>query len=346
MRLVVTGGGTGGHVYPALEIAREATERGAEVHYFGSFRGQEGEASHKAGLAFSGFHVFPFHSLGSPRGWLSLLAAFRASRGAKKKLVAYGADVVFSTGGYSAAPVVLAARSLGIPFVIHEANSVPGKSNKLFMSRARSFTCAFRCTAQLYPSAIRTGQPIRKELRRAATERKPGLPLVLVAGGSQGSAFLNEVGPSAARLVKSSTQWLHSTGPAHIETVRKRELPPEYRAEPFLDGGAMATALAAASLALSRSGGTLAEYALFRLPSVLIPLPTSADDHQVHNAMEFAEMGVSTVLLQDQASPRAVAEAIDAWLGDSLKRQRAETGLADWDVPDATSRITELVLKT
>src|SRR5271165_2477150 len=146
MRLVVTGGGTGGHVFPALEIAKAARDRDAFVAYFGSLRGQEGQASAGLGFPFVGFPSEPIYSMRSPRGWLALLKALRSAASAKKELKLLGADVVFSTGGYSAAPVVQAARALGVPYIVHEANSVPGRSNRLFVKQAAHFTCVFRHT--------------------------------------------------------------------------------------------------------------------------------------------------------------------------------------------------------
>ncbi|MHB8637339.1 MAG: UDP-N-acetylglucosamine--N-acetylmuramyl-(pentapeptide) pyrophosphoryl-undecaprenol N-acetylglucosamine transferase [Fimbriimonadaceae bacterium] len=344
MRLIVTGGGTGGHVFPALEIANAARDRGAFVAYFGSHRGQEGAASARLAIPFVGFKSEPIYSLRSLRGWAGLIQALRSARLAKKELVRIGADVVFSTGGYSAAPVVQAARSLGIPYVIHEANSAPGRSNRLFVSRATHFTCVFRRTQVLFPSAVRTGQPIRPELRHAAEHGAVRTRFVTVIGGSQGSAFLNRTVPEAAALLKPPARFLHATGPQHILTVKASALPPGYEAVPFIDAPELAEAYATSMVVVGRSGGALAEFAVFRLPSVLVPLPTSADDHQAHNAKEFVEMGAATLVPEAEATPPALAAAIEAWLADEPRRAAAAQALAEWDVPNATAAITDLVM--
>ena len=344
MRLVVTGGGTGGHVFPALEVAKAARDRCAAVLYFGSLRGQEGEASARLAFPFVGFPSEPIYSMRTPRGWAALIRALRSARSAKKELRRVGVDVVFSTGGYSAAPVVQAARALGLPYVIHEANSVPGRSNRLFVKQAAHFTCVFRHTQRLFPGANRTGQPIRAELRAAAEHVGVRKPLVTVIGGSQGSAFLNKTVPEAAGLLKLPVHFLHATGPRHIDAVRSLSLPEGYDVRPFIDAPELAQAYATALVAIGRSGGTLAEYAVFRLPSVLVPLPTSADDHQLHNAREFVEMGAATLVPEAEATPQALAAALEGWLSDEPRRLRAAETLAAWDLPKATATITDLVM--
>ncbi len=388
MRLVVTGGGTGGHVYPALEVARYAREQGDELLYLGSFRGQEGEAAAQAGVSFQGFHAAPLYSLKSPRGWKSAVILMRAVGTAKALLRIAKPDVVFSTGGYSAAPVIGAAKSMGIPYVLFEANSIPGRTHRIFAPKAAAFASVFHKTAERMASikVTRTGMPIRKALRDAspsAASAEPAVtakdkfseqrasrsgkgqgaglqqtsrkeqpepdpfrfeksPLVLVLGGSQGSAFLNEAVPKAAAQL-DGVAFLHATGPKNYDVAIATTTPDNYRFVPYLEQDQMIEALASATLVVARSGGTLAEFACFQLPSVLVPLPNSADDHQLHNAREFEAMGAATVVEQTDATPERVAEAIQAWRErDTVEAIRA---LADWDIPDATGRIYHLIQK-
>lgn len=348
MRLAITGGGTGGHVYPALEVGLKAQAGGDELLYFGSIRGQERAACERAEVRFQGFRAEPLTGFRRPAGWRALLVNLLSVRAAKAALRASGVDVVFSTGGYGAAPVVAAARSLGIPYVVHEANSVPGRVNRLFAKRAARLTYVFRHTAGHFSGlpAERTGQPIRSALREAAGDRRPNAARVMVTGGSQGSLFLNQNVPLAAEMLRGRAAFLHATGRAHLDsvhqTVRDRRLE-GYDARAFLEADAMAEGYATSSLVVGRSGGSCAEYACFRLPSILVPLPNSADDHQHHNAKEFAEMNAATLLPQSEALPSALASAIAAWLDDPARVTAAEQALADWDIPDATERIVRLV---
>lgn len=336
--IVFTGGGTGGHIYPALEIARTAREHGADLSYLGSFRGQESKLAEAAGIEFQGFPSEPLYSLRTRRGLTALMRLLKASALARAYLKLHPPEAVFSTGGYSAAPVMQAAKSLGLPLFIHEANSIPGRANRRFAPTCRAFTCVFRKTQEVIPNALRLGQPIRRELREAAAgiegrERS----MLLVTGGSQGAQFLNDAVPKALKLLPEPPKTLIAAGPGN--SVR-HDLPADVLTSvPYLDSVDMAKAYARAGLAIGRSGGTLAEYAAFRIPSILIPLPTSADDHQLYNAGEFESMGAAITVEQANAGPECLAEAIDGWLGDPARRQKAAAALAEWDRPSAAQDI-------
>ncbi len=356
MRLVVTGGGTGGHVYPALEVALLAREHGAQLLYLGSQRGQEAKASAADQIEFEGFPTLPFYGFRSLTGWQALIGYARGRSMAKKRFSGARPDVVFSTGGYAAAPVVSAARALKIPYVIHSADTMPAKSNRMFGRQAFAFTCAFRSTAKYVPDlhVTRTGHPIRKDLRSAAGNVKRGGEVfqVLVVGGSQGSEFLNQNVPPALSRVHN-IQVLHATGPKQFEATSalvEKLGAVNYNLKPYLESSEMARAYAEADLVIARSGGTLAELAMFGLPSILVPLPTSADDHQLHNAEEFDEMHAATLLRQSTgsgnatvATPETIREATLRWQSDDEKRQVATRNLYEWDVPDATERIVKLI---
>ncbi len=313
-------------------------------------RGQEGAAAAANSIPFVGFGSEPLWSLKSARGWRSLVKLSRATLEARAHLKKWRPDVVFSTGGYGAAPVVFAARSLRIPYVVHEANSVPGRVNRMAAKGAYAFTSVFRTTERQVPGikVTRTGQPIRVELRAAAAGLNPDPDTVLVLGGSQGSEFLNQNVPLAmAEWSGNPPQVVHATGRAHIDSVRSQlaALPnlDHYRAVPYLETEEIKDAYRTATVAVARSGGTLAELALFRLPSVLVPLPSSADQHQLRNAQEFASMSAATIIDQTRTSPRELREAIDAWISDPQRRKIAELALADWDIPDATERIIGII---
>lgn len=339
MRLVLTGGGTGGHIYPAVEVGRLAVERGATLSYLGSLRGQEAAVCERLGIPFQGFGSEPLWSLRTPRGWRAVARLARATREAKRVLRRERPDAVFSTGGYSAAPIMAAARSLGTPYVVHEGNSMPGRTTRLFAPRAAAVCCTFRTTEGRLPGAVRTGHPIRRELREAAAHREE-TPLVVVVGGSQGARFLNEGAPRAAREFEGLT-WLHATGPGGYEEFKACGFE-GYEIVPFIEADRLADAYAHARLAVARSGSTLAEFAAFRLPSVLVPLPTSADDHQRANAREFVAMGAATLVEQEGGD---LGAAIREW-SDPARREKAKKALEEWDVPDATARLASILEET
>ena len=352
MRLIVTGGGTGGHVYPALEIARAAADGGHDVMYFGSHRGQEKAVCEKAGIVFRGFNSEPFLGIRSLNGWKSGWNLFWAGQKAKRVIRHADVDVVFSTGGYSSSPVVSAARALEIPYVLLEQNSVPGRVNKGAGPDAVAVCTVFKETERHFRGSkvVRTGMPIRRELRERASfaSGRPGKRMVLVMGGSQGAAVLNQAALAVAKSLGSGVRWLHLTGKAHFEEVALRVATDlsevEYEVKPFLDGLEMADALASASVAVCRSGaGTVSELAAFRIPSVLIPFPAAHGDHQLHNAKELEAMEACVLVEQSTLSSERLRSAIAGWTSDESRRKKAMESLTDWDRPEATAAILVLL---
>jgi len=346
MDLAVTGGGTGGHIFPALAVGRYAAEDGATFRYLGSARGQEMAICRSSKIDFTAFDSAPLYSMKSVDGWISLIRLIRAAGQAKRHLRTRRPDVIFSTGGYAAAPVVEAARSLRIPFVIHESNSVPGRSNLRFVNQSRAFTCTFESTRKYVPKAERTGQPIRKELRDAAAELqgKPAVErdTILGLGGSQGSTFINKAFvDSAAGLPKE--RFVLATGTKNFINVDRRlkepDAPKNVQAVSFLNLPDLVDTYSRAMVAVCRSGGTVAELAMFGVPSVLIPLPTSSSNHQLVNAEEMEQIGGAVVLQQKTASTPDLVQALTGWINDSARRETAHRALQSWDVPDATERV-------
>lgn len=333
--IVFTGGGTGGHIYPAIEIARMARDDSQEISYVGSLRGQEGGVCEREGISFHGLPAEPLLSLKSKQGWVGLVKLLKATQLAKIKLKELGPGAVFSTGGYSAAPVMRAAKSLRIPLVIHESNSIPGRSNRMFASYAHTFNCTFRKTLEVIPGAVRNGQPIRRELRQRAVERKQTSPGgILVMGGSQGANFLNETVPAALKALPKPVETLiikgkgGAVGPADGLPIT---------AVDFLEANEMADAYEGASLVIGRSGGSLAEYAAFGLPSVLIPFPLAAGQHQLYNALEFQGIGAASVIEQPEVTPPKLASCLEEWLNSPEKRTAAKAALKKWDCEDAST---------
>lgn len=358
MKLVVTGGGTGGHVFPALETARAALATGWTVSYLGSVRGIEGAQAEAMGLPFSGFAVEPLAKMMTPKGWRSAIKMLRAVKQAQERLAETRPDAVFSTGGYASAPVVQAARRLRIPYWLHEQNTVPGRTNRMLSRDAQAVCTVFESSKVWFPgcTVVRTGMPIRRELRESAQGRLPlgqnlgaPSPIVLVMGGSQGSVALNDVAlATAVRMASTEVQWLHITGTGHfdstMESLRKLAVRSDYAVRAYLGAEEMAAALFSCSVAVCRSGaGTLAELAAFRKPSVLVPYPHAFADHQTANAREFAKLGAADILPQPELMAASLEVRIHAWLNDTGRQEQAERALAAWDTPDSTDRILGLL---
>lgn len=360
MRVAVTGGGTGGHVFPALEIALAGRDTGWDVRYYGSIRGQEGGECGKQKLWFQGYGSEPILRMASLSGIRSLLRLYQASGEAKRDLREFQPDVLFSTGGYSSAPVVRAAQSFGIPTVIHEQNSVPGRTNVMMAKKAFAVCSVFKATEKRFPGVrvIRTGMPLRRSLREAAQgilsfdqDADDKRAVVLVMGGSQGAVRLNDVAlETAVRMAQQNVRWIHLTGVKHFEAAMsarsKLPISNDYDIRAFLDAEGMRWAFQQATLAVSRSGaGSLSELAAFRRPSILVPFPSSFANHQHHNAEEFEAMGAAMILPQAGLEPSAIEGRVLSWLHDDGKIAAAQRALAEWDIVDAVPRILDVLVQ-
>ncbi len=350
MQLLVTGGGTGGHVYPALEVAEHARSCGATVSYLGSLRGIEGDECRKRDMPFVGLNTGPLWHLLTPRGWVALAGTLRAVTVARKHLLANRPDVVLSTGGYAAGPVLSAARTIGIPFVIHEQNTIPGRTHRLAARFARTACVVFDEAAGMFScKTVRTGMPIRKDLiEAAARSSKDSRISTLIFGGSQGAAAINEAVLTLVMQHGSEGSWLHLTGPKLYEEVAKTAerlvSAPNYRIKGYLDGVEMADALSEASIAICRSGaGTVSELALFGVPAVFIPFPYAQADHQFHNAKAIEKIDGSIVMRQTEMTPQNLADAWARWAHDPGKRAQAGRRLREWAYPDATERVWKVI---
>jgi UDP-N-acetylglucosamine--N-acetylmuramyl-(pentapeptide) pyrophosphoryl-undecaprenol N-acetylglucosamine transferase len=348
MKLIVTGGGTGGHVFPALETARIAQSEGWEVEYFGSLRGQEKEASATAGICFQGFPSEPLYRLSSIKGMRAAFRLAKAIMQVNPALKKAKPDVVFATGGYSSAPILHVAKKLKIPTVLHEQNSVPGRT-LLFASKWAVGVCTvFHAADTVFPGAkvVRTGMPVRDIFRRLSPN---GGGQVLVVGGSQGSAALNDIALSTAlHSEPSGLEWLHVTGKAHFESVwasaQKLGLNSHYQTSAYLAGDEMAKAISDSAVVVARSGaGTISELAVLGVPAVFVPYPTSFGDHQTANAKEIVDAGGGTLLPQPNLTVDALESAIKSWMENPERRAAARKALHEWDVPDATARIMAMI---
>jgi UDP-N-acetylglucosamine--N-acetylmuramyl-(pentapeptide) pyrophosphoryl-undecaprenol N-acetylglucosamine transferase len=356
VRLLFTGGGTGGHVYPALECALGAKARGHEVQYWGSLRGQESAACGRVEMAFQGFESGPVYRLSSLRGIKSLLTLMKSTNAVVREMEGMGVDGVFATGGYAAAPVLNAARKLKVPLVVHEQNTEPGRTN-LIMSRYAKVVCtAFHGSARHFSQdkVRRVGMPIRRELRESAGQGRllqsgSGFPQVLVMGGSQGSQALNDMALSTAvRMGAEKVRWMHLTGLSHFESTMssldRLGVKSGYEIKSYLHAQEMADALFGCDVAVCRSGaGTMAELAAFRKPAVLVPYPAAFHDHQFFNAKEFADMGAAEIIRQEDLDSSGLESRILSWLYDTDKQAVAREKLAEWDVPDAVERILDII---
>jgi len=277
---------------------------------------------------------------------------------ARKALKELGAEVVFATGGYSAAPVLIAARKLGIPYVVHEQNVVPGRSITMVAKQAYCVLTTFKAGNEHFAGCQirRVGLPLRKAFRQGGQaslnfdQTRDNADINVIAmGGSQGASALNEVVlATVVRMSRYSVRWLHLSGVTHFDeiqqTANKLGVHSHYQVRAFLDGDEMANSIFTSNLAVCRSGaGTLCELAAFRKPSILIPFPASFGNHQFYNAKEFEDMGAAMVLPQKDLQPSDLESRILLWMNEPERIAKAQDALADWDKPDALSHIIKIL---
>jgi UDP-N-acetylglucosamine--N-acetylmuramyl-(pentapeptide) pyrophosphoryl-undecaprenol N-acetylglucosamine transferase len=258
-------------------------------------------------------------------------------------------DLVFATGGYSSFFVMAAARSMGIKSVLHDSNSIPGRSNRLASRFAASVMLGFHCAERFFPGkGVYTGNPVRDSLRHTGAEearRELGLdssPIVLFLGGSQGARSVNDL---ANAVSKSGVSVILQCGERDFS--RMRELTRgrnEFVLTGFVDDPSLL--YSAADLCVARSGAlTIAELCWFRLPAVFIPYPHAADDHQTANAREIASIGGATVIQEGDATPDRLMDELRQLLGNPEELAAMSRSLADYMPLNPSVRIAEDLLE-
>lgn len=336
LTLAVAGGGTGGHVYPGVAVAEEVRKRGGEVFFIGTKHGLESAIVPAAG--------FPLHTLpaspmlrGHPlQNFGSIFTNLRGVSAARGILTVLRPDVILGTGGYVSFAACLAARSLGVPVVLHEQNAVPGMANRYLSRIAACMLTSWTGGASgkysgvrqecLLPGAVRVGMPVRAAFRVADRRTaRAGLgiaadeKLVVVFGGSRGARSLNDA--VSAWLIRSpSCTVIWATGADHVESCRAAAINAgtRVRVMPYIDR--MPEILPAADLAVTRAGAmTLAELALCGVPSVLVPYPHATEDHQTANARALVDAGAA-VLVSDQEIKDRLPNVVADLLADHDRR--------------------------
>ena len=320
MRVLIAGGGTGGHLFPGIALARETMARDPlnAVLFVGTAQGLEGRLIPKAGFPLRLVRASGIKGLGirgAARAMLAIPWGVAQSIGI---LHEFRPDAVIGVGGYASGPAVLAAVLLRVPRAVIEPNAIPGITNRLLGPLVQEVYVAWEETASRFPAgkAIVTGNPIRREMiAPGPTKREAGGPVrVLVFGGSQGSRRINQVTAAALAALGEDAKRMafdHQTGPTDLETVRAAYAARGLRAEvaPFFDD--MPVRYAAADLVICRAGATtVAELAAVGKASILIPFPYAADDHQTANARVLERAGAARVIAERDLTPQGLAVAI------------------------------------
>lgn len=322
-KVLIMAGGTGGHVIPALSLAKALSARQIEVHWLGSPRGLENELVPKAGFVLHRIKVAGLRGKGMA-GWLMApFRLWRAARQARHIIKTLSPRLVVGLGGFASGPGGLAARRLRIPLVIHEQNALAGLTNKVLSKMATRVYTAFpdALPEKVHPQVI--GNPVRSDIAalgerlHTAEEMQSRALRVLVLGGSLGANALNETLPQALALLAPSQrpEVKHQAGRNKDDATRRAYAKAGVEAEvnAFIDD--MAAAYAWADLIVCRSGAlTVAELAAAGKPSILVPFPFAVDDHQRFNARDLSDYGAAVLMPQNDMTAEHLHDTLDTLL--------------------------------
>jgi UDP-N-acetylglucosamine--N-acetylmuramyl-(pentapeptide) pyrophosphoryl-undecaprenol N-acetylglucosamine transferase len=359
-RIIISGGGTGGHIFPAISVANalRRIEPGIEILFVGAEGRMEMEKVPAAGYKITGLPVSGFQRKMTIKNLTVLFRLFKSLILAKQILKEFKPDVVVGVGGYASGPVLRQAGNMGIPTLIQEQNSYAGITNKLLAKKASRICVAYDNMEKYFPAEkiIKTGNPVRHtydNLENLHSEAlrffglKKEIPVILVLGGSLGAGTINRsLLNSVLKLKDSGCQWLWQTGKNYINNVMDIVKPLDAKNISIHDFiNRMDYAYAAADVIISRAGaGTISELCLVGKPVILVPSPNVAEDHQTRNALALTYHNAAILIRDKEAMKRLVNEALNLVSNKTERKSLSEniTKMAD---RDADVRIANEILK-
>lgn len=372
MRVLFTGGGSGGHFYPIIAVAQKLNilldrekVAGVELYYM-STEPYDERLLHDSRITFVPITAGKLRTYASLRNFFDI---FKTGWGIVKaffKIFSLYPDVIFSKGGYASFPVLVAARFFRIPVIIHESDSAPGRVNAWAGKFAHKIALSYPDTAVYFPegrTAV-TGNPIREDLLRPSGKDAfgtlgldPNLPVILVLGGSQGAQKINNLFVTLAPRLVEKYQVIHQTGETHAEEVQmlisglitrnsqeqENGYASQYRVYGHLDAGTLRLAAETATLIVSRAGSTIFEIATWGVPAILIPITDSNADHQRKNAFAYARAGGATVIEEANLSANILMSEIDNLMNDAPRRVHMKEAARTFTRLDAAEQIAEQI---
>jgi len=357
-RFIVSGGGTGGHIFPALAIAEGLKQRfpGSEILFVGALGKMEMEKVPAAGFPIVGLPVAGFHRGEIWRNLMFVPKLIASLWKARSVVRGFSPDCVIGVGGYASGPVLRVATQMGIPTLLQEQNSYAGVTNKLLGRKANKICVAYQNMDRFFPreKIVFTGNPIRKGLEGLVAKSEESLkffgldskkPVVLVVGGSLGARSLNNALRSRMELIRASdVQFLWQCGKIYYHEIKgEMDANPAGNVHLLEFIQRIDLAFAAADLVISRAGaGTISELCVVGKPVILVPSPNVAEDHQTANAKVLADRGAA-VLIKDAEVNEKLVEAALALVKDKPKLNALADNIMKMGTPDATRDIVEVV---
>lgn len=367
MKIVFTGGGTGGHFYPIIAVAEavhqiEAQEKllGLKLYYF-SDAPYDKEALFENAIAYRYIPAGKLRLYFSLKNFTDIIKTAIGTLQAFVTLLTMYPDVIFSKGGYGSFPIVFAARILRIPVVFHESDSAPGRVNAWTGKFAKAIAVSYEEAAAFFPKdrTALTGQPIREVIKEKKTsgafeylKLDPSIPTIFVIGGSLGAEAINNIIIDSLPQLVEKYQIIHQTGVANFTEVKgradfllaKNQYKDRYKPFAFLNPLAIKMAAGASSLVITRAGSTLFEIASWGLPSIIIPITTSNNDHQRKNAFNYARHGGGIVIQEANLSPSLLIAEVDRFFQDPTRREKMAAAAKSFSTPDAAMKIARVLV--
>lgn len=358
MRILVTGGGTGGHIYPALAFIRyvQKIQPDSEFLYVGTHRGLENKIVPETGISFKTIKIQGFKRKLSFENIKTVQLFIESIKRSKEILREFKPDVVIGTGGYVSGSVVYAAARMKIPTIVHEQNSVPGITNKFLSRFADKVGICFPDAAQYFPESktVLVGNPRAQEVVTSGKSEVleqygllPDIPTVLIFGGSQGALKINQaVIQALPQFSQKEYQVLYASGDRHYNEISERfdieKISRNLSLQPYIKN--MTDVMANVDLLIARAGATsIAEFTALGLPGILIPSPYVTNDHQTKNAQSLVNAGAVKMIADADLTGDKLVEAVDEIMNDPEKRERMAKASRQEGIPDAAERLWTLV---
>lgn len=358
MNILISGGGTGGHIFPALSIANALKRRmpDCNILYVGAKGRMEMERVPAAGYEIIGLPVAGFDRKRLWRNIPVLWKLWKSMHLARKTVKNFKPDIAVGVGGYASGPTLKAAQRAGVPTLIQEQNSYAGVTNKLLAKKANAICCAYEGMERFFPAEniVMTGNPVRADLLQCTLSQAeakkslgfdPGKLLVLVVGGSLGARTINEsLAASLGAITDTGAQIMWQTGKLYIDEFAPiAEKFPAVKASAFISD--MAVAYRAADLVIARAGaGTISEIQLLGKASILVPSPNVAEDHQRKNAEALSKRNAAVMILDANAREELAGETC-ALLANQAKRHTLAENAAKMAMPGADEKIVDKILE-
>lgn len=355
MRVIISAGGTGGHIYPALAIVNKIKEMepNSEFLYIGTHNRMEKDIVPKENIPFESLEVIGFNSKKILKNFKTVSLLLKAEKKCEKLIKDFNPDIVIGVGGYVSVPVIKMAHKLGYKTLIHEQNSIPGKANKYLTKYASNIAVSFESSSKYFPKAkvITTGNPCSSNAKTilACDKKEFGLDnnkkLVLIVMGSLGSSKINDfIVDSSKKFEGKDYEVLFVTGKNNFDSISKKRFPSNFKILPYVEN--LTRLLKKTDVIVSRAGAsTLSEIIALRIPSILIPSPYVPNNHQYKNALDMVNTNACILLEEKDLNSELLIKNIDSIITSDDKIMGMKKNLASLDTGDSAMNIYNSIKK-